>query len=129
HSTNRKLIPWYMRDNGTVWDGNVHALEALITPDTRVLIVCNPQNPTGHVFSREELLQIGDIAEKHDLIIVSDEIHCDILFDNAAHIPLCSLSPQIAARTFTLNSASNSFNIPLMRCAVIHFGTAALRDL
>jgi len=128
HTTGRKLIPWYMRDNGAGWDANVDALEGLITPDTRILILCNPQNPTGHIFSREELMRIGEIAEKHDLIVVSDEIHCDILFDGAVHIPLCSLSPEFAKRTVTLNSATKSFNIPGTRCAVIHFGTAALRD-
>ncbi|MDE2576899.1 MAG: aminotransferase class I/II-fold pyridoxal phosphate-dependent enzyme [Rhodospirillales bacterium] len=95
---------------------------------TRVLLLCNPQNPTGHVFSRAELEEIGRIAIARDLVIVSDEIHADLVYDGAQHIPIASLSPEIAARTVTMTSATKSFNIPGLRCGVMHFGTAALRE-
>lgn len=128
HTTGRRLVPWHMRDNGEGWDGNIDALEALITEDTRILVLCNPQNPTGHVFSRAELEAIGQLVIRHNLVVLSDEVHCDILFDGRQHIPLASLSPAIAAHTVTLNSATKSFNIPGLRCAVVHFGSDSLRD-
>ena len=66
-------------------------------------------------------------AIRHDLIVVSDEIHADIVYPGNTHIPLASLSPEIAARTITITSATKSFNIPALRCAVMHFGTPALK--
>ena len=67
-------------------------------------------------------------AIRHDLIVVSDEIHADIVYPGNTHIPLASLSPEIAARTITITSATKSFNIPALRCAVMHFGAPALKD-
>ena len=66
-------------------------------------------------------------AIRHDLIVVSDEIHADIVYPGNTHIPLASLSPEIAARTITITSATKSFNIPALRCAVMHFGTPDLK--
>lgn len=87
----------------------------------RVLLLCNPQNPTGRVFTRTELEQLAAIADRHDLIIVSDEIHGDILFDGRTHIPMATI-PGAATRTITLNSASKSFNIAGLHYAVSHCG-------
>jgi cystathionine beta-lyase len=94
----------------------------------RVLLLCNPQNPTGRVYTRAELLEIGRIAIAHDLVIVSDEIHADLVYDGARHIPIASLSAEIAARTVTITSPTKSFNIPGMHCGVAHFGSQALLD-
>jgi cystathionine beta-lyase len=91
-------------------------------------VLCNPQNPTGRVFSRDELLALGRFAIEHDLIVISDEIHSDLVYPGQQHIPFASLGPDIAGRTVTLNSATKSFNIPGLRCALIAFGTEALRD-
>jgi cystathionine beta-lyase len=60
--------------------------------------------------------------------VVSDEIHADIVYPGNTHIPLASLSPEIAARTITITSATKSFNIPALRCAVMHFGTPSLKE-
>ena len=60
--------------------------------------------------------------------MVSDEIHADIVYPGNTHIPLASLSPEIAARTITITSATKSFNIPALRCAVMHFGAPALKE-
>lgn len=94
----------------------------------RVLLLCNPQNPTGRVLTRAELHSIGQMAIERDMIIVADEIHADLLYDDAKHIPIASLSPEIAARTVTITSATKSFNIPGMHCGVMHFGSAALLE-
>jgi cystathionine beta-lyase len=95
---------------------------------TRIFSLCNPQNPTGRVFTRDELIALSHFAEARNLIVISDEIHSDLVYPGHEHIPFASLSPEAAARTITLNSATKSFNIPGLRCAVIAFGSAALRD-
>jgi cystathionine beta-lyase len=97
-------------------------------PRRRMLIFCHPQNPTGRAFSRAELEGVADFVIRHDLIVVSDEIHADIVYSDNKHIPLASLHPEIAARTITITSATKSFNIPALRCAVMHFGAPALKD-
>lgn len=87
----------------------------------KVLLLCNPQNPTGRVFTRAELEHLVDIADRHDLVIISDEIHSDILFDGRVHVPIATL-PGAAGRTVTLNSASKSFNIAGLHYSVSHCG-------
>lgn len=127
-STNRRLIAnqLVLREGHYTIDFDV--LEGQIDETTTMFVLCNPQNPTGGVYTKEELLRIGDVAIRHDLIIVSDEIHGDLVHPGHRHIPIASLSPEIAARTVTLNSATKSFNIPGLRCAVMHFGTPELLE-
>jgi cystathionine beta-lyase len=126
--TGRRLIANPMRDDGTRWVLDLGAYEAAPVPCLRMLIFCHPQNPTGRAFSRAELEGVADFAIRHDLIVVSDEIHADIAYLGNTHIPLASLHPEIAARTITITSATKSFNIPALRCAVMHFGSPALKE-
>jgi cystathionine beta-lyase len=128
NDTGRRLIANHMRDNGSRWVLDLAAYEASPDPRTRVLIFCHPQNPTGRAFSRDELEAVAAFAIRHDLVVVSDEIHADIVYPGNTHIPLASLSPEIAARTITITSATKSFNIPALRCAVMHFGAPALKE-
>lgn len=79
---------------------------------TRLFILCNPHNPVGRVFTRAELEKIGEICLRKDILICSDEIHCDLTFSRQRHIPLASLSPELASRTVTLMAPSKTFNIP-----------------
>jgi cysteine-S-conjugate beta-lyase len=95
------------------------AFEAAITPRTRVFLLCNPHNPVGRVFTRPELERLAEICLRHDLIICSDEIHQDFVYEGNAHCPIASLSPEVAARTVTLISPSKSYNI-----AGFHFAIA-----
>jgi len=125
--TGRRLIANPMRDDGTQWVLGLGAYEAAPVPRLRMLIFCHPQNPTGRAFSRAELEEVADFAIRHDLVVVSDEIHADIVYPGKTHIPLASLHPQIAERTVTITSATKSFNIPALRCAVMHFGAPALK--
>jgi cystathionine beta-lyase len=127
-TTERKLLPLPMRDEGTRYAFDLAELEALVDKQTRIFVLCNPQNPTGRAFSREELLALGQFAIEHDLIVISDEIHSDLVYPGQQHIPFASLGADIAARTVTLNSATKSFNIPGLRCALIAFGTEELRQ-
>jgi cysteine-S-conjugate beta-lyase len=126
--TGRRLIGNPMRDSGTRWALDLAAYEAAPDPRMRILIFCHPQNPTGRAYSRAELGAVADFAIRHDLVVVSDEIHADIVYPGNTHIPLASLHPEIAARTITITSATKSFNIPSLRCAVMHFGAPALKE-
>ena len=128
HSTERRLLPLPMRDEGDRYGFDMDELKSLVAKDTRIFVLCNPQNPTGRVFSRDELLTLGRFAVLHDLIVISDEIHSDLVYPGQAHIPFASLGPDIAARTVTLNSATKSFNIPGLRCALIAFGSEQLKS-
>ena len=86
-------------------------LETLVTPATRLFMLCNPQNPVGRVFTREELEKLADFALRHRLWVVSDELHSDLVYPGHEHIPFASLSDDIAQRTITLFGPTKTFNI------------------
>ena len=90
-------------------------------------MLCNPHNPTGRVFGREELEQLATLALERDLVVVTDEIHADLVFDDREFIPFATLSREVAERTVTLTSATKAFNIPGLRTAIAHFGSAQLQ--
>jgi cystathionine beta-lyase len=91
----------------------------------RILLLCNPQNPIGRVFTRAELERLAAIAERHDLLVVSDEIHSDLVYAPHRHIPMATIAPD---RTVTLTSASKAFNIAGLRWAIAHIGPTWLRE-
>jgi cysteine-S-conjugate beta-lyase len=128
NTTERELLALPMRDDGARYVFDMAELEKLVNKRTRIFILCNPQNPTGRVFSRDELLALGQFAVEHDLIVLSDEIHSDLVYPGQQHIPFASLGSEMAARTVTLNSATKSFNIPGLRCAIVAFGSEDLRN-
>jgi len=92
--------------------------EQIISENVRAFILCNPQNPTGRVFTREELTQLAEICIRHNVLIISDEIHCDILYDDRKHIPIASLSPEVAANTITFMAPSKTYNIAGLHASV-----------
>ncbi|HEX5502669.1 MAG TPA: MalY/PatB family protein [Thermomicrobiales bacterium] len=126
--TERRLVENPLRDDGSRYVLDVEGLRRVIDDRTRVMMVCNPHNPTGRVFTRDELLALGHAAVEHDLLIVCDEIHADLIFPGSEHIPMATLGPEIAARTITITSATKGFNIAGLRCAVMHFGSPELRE-
>ena len=81
-------------------------------------MVCNPHNPIGRVYRREELERIAEICIRHDLVVCSDEIHCELILDPIDHVPLATLSPEIARRSITLISPSRTFNTAGLACGV-----------
>ena len=100
------------------WTLDIEAMEAAVKPNTRMLILCSPHNPVGRVFTKEELTALADFCERHDLILISDEIHCDLVFDeHAKHIVTATLSEKIADRTITLMAPSKTYNLPGLACA------------
>ncbi len=92
--------------------------EHAITDQTRAFLLCNPHNPVGRVFTRSELETMAEICIRHDLPIISDEIHCDLIFSGSQHSPIASLAPEIEARTITVMAPSKTYNIPGLGCAV-----------
>ena len=104
------------------------ALRAAIDERTRLLLLCTPHNPLGRVFDREELEALARIAIERDLVVVADEIHADIVYRGFRHIPFASLGPEVEARTVTMTSATKSFNIAGLRCAVVLFGSDRLAE-
>ena len=125
--TGRVILEDRLQDDGTRYVLDLDKLSKAIDQKTRVMLFCHPQNPSGRVFDRDEITAIGKLAVEHDLIIVSDEIHADLVYPGRKHIPMASISPEIAARTVTITSATKSFNIPGLRCGVMHFGSPALK--
>ncbi len=85
--------------------------EDAITGRTELFILCNPHNPIGKVYTHDELETMGELCVKHDIIICSDEIHSDFVYDGRKHVPIASLSKEIADRTITLMSPVKSFNV------------------
>lgn len=101
--------------------------EAEIDASSKMFILCNPHNPVGRAFTRQELEQIADVCDRHDLVICSDEIHCDLLMTGTQHIPIASLSPAVAQRTITLMAPSKTFNIPGLGASFAIVQNPALR--
>lgn len=112
------------------WTLDFGAMEAAVRPDTRLFILCSPHNPVGRVFDESELRALGDFCARHDLILISDEIHCDLVFDEGVtHRVTASLDPELAARTVTLMAPSKTYNLPGLACAfsIIEDPTLRLR--
>jgi cystathionine beta-lyase len=103
------------------------AFEAAITPETRMFLLCNPHNPVGRVFRRDELERMAEICLRHGMVICSDEIHCDLIFSGQRHIPIASLNPEIARNTITLMAPSKTFNIAGLECSVAVIQNDSLR--
>lgn len=117
-----------MRQTDQRWLIDFAALEAAITADTRLLLFCNPHNPGGTVYRREELQQLADICLHHGLTVCSDEIHCDMILEpGVQHLPLASLNPDIARQSITLMAPSKTFNIAGLGCSVAIISDKTLR--
>lgn len=119
-------LPFHADANGQ-YPTDIEALKRAL-PATRALLLSNPHNPLGKVFEREELRAIGQACVDNDVLIISDEIHADILFDGRRHTPIASLSPEITARSITLMSASKAWNIAGMKTAFAVIANPQLRQ-
>jgi cystathionine beta-lyase len=95
---------------------------------TAIFLLCHPHNPIGHIYSRQELRRMAEICIENDLIIVSDEIHSELLLGGATFQPMATLSREVANRTITLISASKTFNVPGLFCAFAIIPNKKLRE-
>jgi cystathionine beta-lyase len=107
---------------------DMDAFEAAIRPRTRIFILCNPHNPVGRVFTRRELEDMAEICLHHDVVICSDEIHCDLVFPGHWHLPIASLAPEIEARTITLMAPSKTYNVAGLHASVAIIPNPELRQ-
>jgi len=108
-----KSVPLALNAYEPLWDIDWEALESAVTPCTKMLLFCHPHNPVARVWSREELALAADFCARHNLVLVSDEIHCDLLLQpGAVHEPFAIAAPSEVARTVTLMSPSKTYNIP-----------------
>jgi cystathionine beta-lyase len=126
-NTGRRLVENRLALGPGGYEIDFDALRAALTPDTRLLLLCNPHNPTGRVFQRGELERLAELVLAHDLVVVADELHGELTYPGHGFVPFATLGPELEARTFTLSAASKAFNIAGMRCAVGVFGSEALR--
>ena len=123
-----KSVPLVLNAYEPLWDIDWDALEGSITDRTKILLFCHPHNPLARIWSREELARAADFCTRFDLVLVSDEIHCDLLLrQGAAHEPMCIAAPDAAARTVTLMSPSKTYNIPGLGTAFAIIPDSALR--
>jgi cystathionine beta-lyase len=108
----RELRTAPLQLDGERWTFDFEALEAAVTPKTRLFMLCNPHNPVGRAFSRQELEALAEFCLRHDLVICADEIHCELILEpGVEHLPIATLSPEVAAHTLTFMSPSKTFNL------------------
>ena len=123
HDNQRRLVPvagHRSASSPTGWEFSLDEFADTVARERpRALLLCHPQNPTGHVWSEDELRRIAEVADEHDLLVVSDEIHSDLTFAPHVHRPFALFSPN---RTVTVTAASKAFNLAALRYAVMHVG-------
>jgi cystathionine beta-lyase len=126
----RKLIAVPLKLSGEQWNFDWPALEAAVTPDTRVFSLCSPHNPVGRVWTRAELEQVHQFCVRHKLVLISDEIHCDLTLDEASgvrHTVTSTLGPEVEANTVTQMAPSKTYNVPALSCAYSIISNPTLR--
>jgi cystathionine beta-lyase len=123
----REEAPLARRSDGS-YAVDIDAFSAGIRERTRFFLLCNPHNPVGRVFTREELTSLAQVCLRRGLAIVSDEIHCELTLGGNRHSPIASLDPEIAERTITLMAPSKTFNLAGLKCSVAIIPNAALRE-
>ena len=117
-----------LREINGRWSVDFDEFESKINSTCRLFLLCNPHNPGGTVFTKDELEKFGQICIKHDLVICSDEIHADLVINpETKHIPIASLSEELAKRTITLMAPSKTFNIAGLQSSYAIIPDAKLR--
>lgn len=117
-----------LSNHDDAWRMDFDALSAAKDQHTRMMMICNPQNPTGRCYSEDELSGLAKFVDQHNLLLVSDEIHCNIILDGkCTHRPIAAAHPDIAHRTISLFAATKVYNIPGISCAAAVIPDAQLR--
>ena len=105
------LIKVPLKNENENYSIDFDAMERAVTPDTRLFYLCNPHNPVGHVYSRKELEEISAFAKAHNLIVVSDEIHCELVYDGT-HIPFYDVDEYARNHSIVLTATGKTYNLP-----------------
>ena len=123
-----KLAAVPLKLAGNRWGWDFAAMEAAITPDTRLLLLCHPHNPVGRVWDAGELAELSAFCKRHNLFVCSDEIHCGLIIEEGCkHTPMAMVDREIAERCITLMAPSKSHNIPGLCCSFGVISNDALR--
>ena len=111
--------PLIRSDDG--WRLDLDHFDAVASaPDVTAVIICQPHNPCGMVLDADEISAVIELAERHDLVVISDEIHCDLVYEPRRHIPVASVNELASERTVTVTAATKSFNMAGLRMAFLH---------
>ena len=128
-NSGRNLISVDLIWDGARWTFDFEKMESSITPETKSFILCNPHNPVGRVFDKEELGQLADFCIRHDLILCTDEIHSDLIIEpGIKHTPTNLISPEISKRSIMLTAPSKTYNLPGLCCAFAIIEDAQIRS-
>ena len=126
--SDRSLRPVPMIQSDLRWVMDLEWLAKNVTATDRLLLLCNPHNPGGSVYTSEELTRLAELIVARDMIVCSDEIHCDLILDaDKKHVPIASLNSEIANRSITLMAPSKTFNTPGLGCSFAIISNRELR--
>lgn len=125
----RPLVAIPLEDDGGQWRFDAERAEHdLAATSCRALVLVNPHNPTGRMLDRTELSALAEIAERHDLLVIADEVHAELSYEGRCHLPFAAIDPSLERRCVTLTSATKAFNLAGIRCALAHFGPPELLE-
>ncbi|MCX6005064.1 MAG: pyridoxal phosphate-dependent aminotransferase, partial [Chloroflexi bacterium] len=123
----REILDNPLRLEGRQYTMDLEDLERKITSRTKMLVLCNPHNPISRVWREEELRRLGEMCIKNKILVVSDEIHEDIVYSGYKHVPFTTLSEELAANCITCTAASKTFNLPGLQTSNIIFANPDLK--
>jgi cystathionine beta-lyase len=124
----RRVIDPPLIERGDTYEIDFDAFEKTITARTKIYVLCNPHNPVGRVFRKDELERLAGICMRHNILICADEIHCDLIYPDYQHIPIATLGDEVANRTITFMSPSKTFNLAGLKCSFAIITNPLLRD-
>jgi cystathionine beta-lyase len=124
----REPVENRMKLDGGRYEMDYDGLESMIDEKTKLLVLCSPHNPVGRVWKKDELLRLAEICTRRGVLVIADEIHSDIIMDGHKHVPLATLSDEIADNTITLAAASKTFNLAGLACSNVIISNADLYD-
>lgn len=115
--SNRRLVTCPLQNDQGCYTIHFDALKNTLTDKTKILLLCSPHNPVGRLWTRDELLKLSELCLERNVLLCSDEIHCDLVLDSdGRHIPTAALSKEIENSTVTLMSPAKTFNLPGLNC-------------
>ena len=122
-----QAVPLVLNESSKEWEIDFDGLEASVKDRTRVFILSNPHNPVGKVFARNELEKLAEFIVRHDLVLCSDEIHCDLILNSKQHICAGTLAGALQDRLVVMLSPSKTYNLAGMSCAYLVIPSSKLR--
>lgn len=123
----REILDNPLKLNGDLYEMDLEDLERKITPRTSMIILCNPHNPVCRVWGTNELKELGRLCLKHNIVVVSDEIHSDLVYQGYRHIPFMQASDEFRENLVTCTAASKTFNLPGLQTSSIIISNPGLK--